>query len=104
MDELKVFPEQLANSTKAMIVNFGGANEEYALQVLQQLRAAHVVAELYPDAAKFDKQMKYANRRGINYVIMPGDEERGKQMVSVKNFVTGEQQMVGMEALVEMLG
>jgi len=94
MEELKVFPEQLAAGTQAMLVNFGGDNEAYALHILQQLRAAHIAAEIYPDTAKFDKQMKYANKRGIAYVLLPGDDERQKNMVSVKNFSTGEQKML----------
>lgn len=103
MDELKVFPEQLAEGTQAMLVNFGGENETYALHILQQLRAANIVAEIYPDAAKFDKQMKYANKRGIAYVLLPGDEERSKNMVSVKNFSTGEQQMLGVEECIAII-
>jgi len=94
MDELKVFPAQLATGTKAMLVNFGGDNETYALAVLQQLRTAGIAAELYPDASKFDKQMKYANKRGVAFVLLPGDEERQKNMVSLKNFTTGEQKML----------
>jgi histidyl-tRNA synthetase len=94
MDELKVFPAQLATGTKAMLVNFGGDNETYALAVLQQLRTAGIAAELYPDASKFDKQMKYANKRGVAFVLLPGDEEREKNMVSLKNFTTGEQKML----------
>lgn len=103
MEELNVFPEQLAEGTKAMLVNFGGANETYALQILQQLRAANIAAEIFPDAAKFDKQMKYANRRSIAYVLLPGDEEREKNMVSVKNFATGEQVMVSIEDCIDLL-
>jgi histidyl-tRNA synthetase len=103
MDDLKVFPEQLAQDTKAIIVNFGGENETYALHLLQQLRAANIAAEIYPDAAKFDKQMKYANKRGIPYVLLPGDEERSKGMVSLKNFVTGEQKMLSVENCIAII-
>ncbi len=103
MEELKAFPEQLAEGTKAMLVNFGGENETYALQILQQLRTANIPAEIYPDASKFDKQMKYANRRGIAYVLLPGDEERQKNMVSVKNFVTGEQKMMSIAETIVLL-
>jgi len=103
MEELNVFPEQLAEATKAILVNFGGANETYALQILQQLRDANIPAEIYPDTAKFDKQMKYANKRGIAYVLLPGDEEREKKMISVKNFSTGEQVMVTIEECIEIL-
>ena len=83
-----------------MLVNFGGENETYALSVLQQLRNVGIAAEIYPDAVKFDKQMKYANKRGIAYVILPGDEEREKQMLSLKNFKTGEQKMLSLEACI----
>jgi len=103
MEELNVFPEQLAEATKAMLVNFGGANETYALQILQQIRVANIPAEIYPDTAKFDKQMKYANKRGIPFVLLPGDEEREKKMVSVKNFSTGEQVIVTIEECIEIL-
>ncbi len=97
MEELNVFPVQLVPGGKVMLVNFGGENESYALKVLQQIRNAGIAAEIYPDAAKFDKQMKYANKRGFAFVVLPGDEEREKQLLSVKNFTTGEQQMISLQ-------
>jgi histidyl-tRNA synthetase len=103
IEELNLFPQELATGTKVLLVNFGGANEQYALKTVQQLRNAGIAAEVYPDAAKFDKQMKYANKRGIPYVILPGDEEREKQMLSLKNFTTGKQKMMGLEEVVREL-
>ena len=55
------------------------------------------------DAAKFDKQMKYANKRAIPFVILPGEEERAKQLISLKNFTTGEQQMLTLEKAISIL-
>lgn len=103
IEELQLFPEAVATGAAVMLVNFGGDNETYALQVLQKLRNAGVAAEIYPDAAKFDKQMKYANKKGTPYVILPGDEEREKSMVSLKNFHTGEQKMISLEEALEIL-
>ncbi len=97
MEELKVFPEQLAEGTQAMLVNFGGENEAYALNILRHLRAAGIAAEIYPDVAKFDKQMKYANKRGIAYVLLPGDDERKSNKISLKNFSTGEQKLLSVD-------
>ncbi len=104
MEELAVWPEQLATGANVIILNFGGENEIYGLQVLRQLRDAGVAAEIYPDVAKFDKQMKYANKRGITYVILPGDEEREKGLVSLKNFSTGEQKMISVAECIEVVG
>jgi histidyl-tRNA synthetase len=103
MDELRLFPQQVSVSAKAIILNFGGENELYALDVLKQCRAAGVAAEIYPDAAKFDKQMKYANKRGVAYVLLPGDEERQTNSVSIKNFVTGEQKKMTIADAIDML-
>lgn len=97
LDELNAFPEELSVATQVMVVNFGGENEQYALAALQPIRNAGISAEIFPDAVKFDKQMKYANKRNISYVILTGDEEREKGMYSLKNFKTGEQQMLSLE-------
>jgi histidyl-tRNA synthetase len=103
MEELNIFPEQLEAGCKVMLVNFGGGNERYALSVLKSLRDNGIAAELYPDPAKFDKQMKYANKRSIPFVILPGDEEREKHLVSLKNFTTGEQQMITLSEAINKL-
>ena len=103
IEELGLFPQELTTGTQVLLLNFGGENETYALQVLQQLRNNGIAAEIYPDAAKFDKQMKYANKRSIAYVILPGDEEREKNQLSLKNFTTGEQMMVSLEECIELL-
>jgi histidyl-tRNA synthetase len=103
MEELNLFPTQLAEGTQVMIVNFGGENELYALHILRQLRDAGIAAEIYPDAAKFDKQMKYANKRGIAFVMMPGDDERKAEKVSLKNFTTGEQKTLGIDECIATL-
>lgn len=103
MESLNLFPEQLAAGTKVMLVNFGGENETYALSILKELRKQEIPAELYPDAVKFDKQMKYANRREIPFIILPGDEEKEKQLISLKNFKTGHQQMISLEEVIQAL-
>jgi histidyl-tRNA synthetase len=103
MEELKLFPETLETGITAMVVNFGGDNEQYAIRVLKQLRDAGIAAELYPDAVKFDKQMKYANKRGAKYVIIAGEEEREKNLLSLKNYTTGEQKMITIAEAISVL-
>ncbi len=103
MEELQLFPEQLATGSRVMLANFGGDNETYALRILTRLRDAGIAAEIYPDPVKFDKQMKYANKRGFAYVIIAGDEEREKGMVSLKNFSTGQQETIAPEQAIDRL-
>ncbi len=103
LEELNLFQQELETGAKVLLLNFGGENEAYALNVLQQLRNAGVPAEIYPDAAKFDKQMKYANKRSFQYVIIPGDDERAAGKLSLKNFKTGGQQLLGIEETIAEL-
>ena len=103
IEELGIFPEALATGTQVLLLNFGGDNEAYALKTLVQLRNAGIAAEIYPDAGKFDKQMKYANKRAINYVIIPGDDERAANKLSLKNFVSGEQSLLTIDEVIQQL-
>jgi histidyl-tRNA synthetase len=103
LDELQLFPEALAVGAQVMLINFGGADEQYAITVLQQLRSAGIRAELYPDAAKFDKQMKYANKRSAPYVLLAGEAERMEGQVSLKNMQTGEQRTMSISEAIDSL-
>lgn len=103
LEELNAFPEELSVATQAIFINFGGESETYALKALQALRNSGITAEIYPDAAKFDKQMKYANKRNISFVIMTGDDERAKGMYALKNFKTGEQQLLSLEDCIKTI-
>jgi histidyl-tRNA synthetase len=103
MEELGVFPEQIVAGTRVLLANFGGDNELYALSLLQQLRQAGISAELYPEQAKFDKQMKYAHKRQLPFVMLPGDDERAKGLVSLKNFKTGEQQTLPLQVCMDII-
>ena len=103
LEELNLFPDELTTGSKVLLLNFGGDNEAYALNTLLQLRNAGIAAEIYPDAAKFDKQMKYANKRNISYVIIPGDDERAAGKLSLKNFISGEQQLLTVQEVIEQL-
>lgn len=92
LEELDLFPETVAESTKALFINFGEKEGLYCLQRVKELRRNGITAELYPDDVKMKKQMMYANRRGIPYVILAGEEEMEDGKMTLKNMETGEQQ------------
>lgn len=103
LEELNLFPESVQTGAKALILNFGDENEQYALQTLKALREQGIPAELYPEAAKFDKQLKYANKRSFPFVILPGDAEREAGKLSLKNFATGSQELLTLEEVAGIL-
>lgn len=48
-----------------------------------------VAAEIYPDCGKMKKQMEYANRRGIPYVVIVGSQELEAKAATVKDMRSG---------------
>lgn len=103
LEEVKLFPEAVSTSTKALIVNFSDAEVPYAMEILLALRKAGIASELYPDAAKMKKQMSYADSRGIPFVILAGSNEREQRVVTLKNMKSGEQQSVAFDQLVSAI-
>jgi histidyl-tRNA synthetase len=103
LEELDLFPTQLQIGTKLLFVNFGKKEEGYVLPLLQKLREKGVRAELYPEAAKIKKQMRYADQKEIPFVIMIGEEEMNSGQLSLKNMKTGEQEKVDFNQLIEIV-
>ena len=103
LNELELFPKSLECPVKAIFINFGQKEEQYALAALQQLRAEDITAEIYPDKAKIAKQMTFANNKGIPFVIMAGEDEMKENAFTLKNMETGEQQKLNLAKLIEEL-
>jgi histidyl-tRNA synthetase len=94
MEELDLFPASAAQGTQVLLACFDPEARAVALPLLSQLRAANIVAELYPDLAKVKRQLDYANQKQIPYVVLIGSDEVQSGQLTVKNMTTGEQQKV----------
>ncbi|GHT88045.1 histidine--tRNA ligase [Bacteroidia bacterium] len=99
LNQLNLYPENSSQRTQVLFVNFGEKEENYILPLLSGLRKAGIHAEIYPEAAKMKKQMSYANDNQIAFVVIAGESEIQDNKVSVKNMLTGEQQLVAVDAL-----
>jgi len=103
MEELKLFPTKLSQGTQLFFVNFGHKEEAYVLPLLQKAREKGIRAEIYPEAAKMKKQMKYADQKNIPYVVVVGEEEMKSGRLSFKNMQSGEQEKVNFNELIERI-
>lgn len=92
LEELKLFPENLAGSTGVMFVNFGAASIATCLKYISELRTNDIAAIIYPDEAKIKKQFAYADSLNIPYVIIIGEEEMKNGTINLKDMKTGSQQ------------
>lgn len=103
LEELNLFPETVTRSTKVLFINFGQEEALYGLKAIKYLRENGIAAELFPDAAKMKKQMNYANKRDIPFVILAGPEEMKAGKYGLKNMKTGDQEKVDLNELVKQL-
>ena len=100
---LNLFPAELACSTKVLFANLGEAEQTASMSLVSKLRDKGVATEIYPDMGKMKKQMEYANRRGIPYVVIIGSNELERGVVTLKNMQSGEQQELSFDELIATL-
>ena len=103
LNTLELYPEETLNATQVLFINFGEKEAAYCLPIIREVRKKGIRAEIYPDAAKMKKQMGYANAKAIPYVVLVGENEMKEGKVMLKNMVTGEQQLVAPEEMVDMI-
>ena len=100
LNTLDLYPQNATQATQVLFINFGEAESDYCLPIASQVRAAGISVELYPDCAKMKKQMAYANAKGIPFVVLAGESEINQGKVTLKNMLTGDQQLVSAEELI----
>ncbi|WP_431161647.1 histidine--tRNA ligase [Flagellimonas beolgyonensis] len=98
LEELGLFPENIETSLDVLCLNFGKNEGFAALKLVSELRKVGLRADLYPTDAKVQKQFKYADKRGVPYVILLGEQELLDGNFVVKNMKTGDQQAFGLDA------
>ena len=100
---LDLFPKDAAAAATVLFTNMGEREVAYAIPVAASLRAAGIPCEIYPDTTKLKKQFEYADRKGIPYLAIVGDQEIAEGIVTLKNLASGEQQRVAKDALTPLL-
>ena len=103
LNTLDLYPQNAIQATQVLFINFGEAEADYCLPIASQIRAAGISVELYPDCAKMKKQMAYANAKGIPFVVLAGESEINQGKVTLKNMLTGDQQLVSAEELIAII-
>jgi len=103
LEAMDLFPDSELNNTELLFVNFGEKEADFCHAVLSILRKEGIRGELYPDAAKMKKQMKYANDKNIPFVALVGENEMEQQAVTLKNMRTGDQDLVPLKELLSNL-
>lgn len=103
LEALNLFPETVANNVDVLFINFGNTEALFSLKAIKILRNKGINAELFPDSSKMKKQMNYANKRNIPFVVLVGDNELKSNTYTLKNMNSGEQLKVSLEDLASQI-
>ena len=99
-EQFNLIPELTTRATVLVTV----FTLENSLRLAKELREAGINTELYTDpTAKLDKQLRYADRKGIPYVVIAGPEEARRNVVKLKNMQSKEQEELTIEQVIEKL-
>lgn len=99
MDEAELFPAAVEQGSRVLFFNLGEKESQTAYRLLQQVRQAGIPSEIFHESQKFDKQFKYAEKKGIPYIVIIGSSEIADQTAVVKDLRTGQQQKLSFAEL-----
>ena len=103
LNTLDLYPAETSSATTIMFTNFGTAEAAASLKMANQLRAAGISAEVYPESAKMKKQMGYADALNVPFVAIVGETELAENKLMLKEMATGNQQLLSIEQAIDFL-
>ncbi len=103
MEELGLFPASLELDARVIVLAMDADSHKHGFTIAQSLRKEGISTDIYPEPAKFKKQMKYADQRGIPFALIIGEEERNSGMFTLKDLKTGQQTKGSIEEVKEVL-
>lgn len=99
MEQLGLFPDSTRQSVNVLFLNIDSNTTTHVLTLVNTLRKSGISCEMYMDVSKMDKQMKYANKRGLKYIAFVGSQEMEQGKIALKNMETGSQELLDLHAL-----
>ncbi len=105
LETLDLFPPETSRFSGALFFNMGEGPATECVNLIEGLRSRHSIrCELYHEPVKFDKQFKYAEKKGYPFVVIIGDEELVSRNAKVKNLQSGVQTEIPFDDLAAAIG
>lgn len=103
MSQRGLFNQVALETTKVLLVTFDSDSFDFAIPIVSSIRAEGISAELYPHQAKMKKQMNYANRKNIPFVLFIGSEEISTGLLTLKTMESGSQKKLSLDDIIDQL-
>ena len=104
LEELDAWPEAVGTGRQILLAALDDESLAWAFAKTDDLRAAGLAADCYPEAGKPKKPLRYADAEGIPYVALVGAREREAGRLAVKHLATGEQVAMTVAEMIERVG
>ncbi len=95
MEERGLFPDTLGGAG-VMVACMGNSTRVDQVRIASELRQSGLSVDLYPEKTKVAKQLRYAESRGIRFVVMAGSREVEAGIFGLKDLESGEQHKVAL--------
>ena len=102
LNELNILKEDSKSISKVLVVSMTEKIDR-ALEVGAIFRNAGINTDVYIENKKIKAKFKYADKLKIPYVAIIGEEEEKNDTVSLKNMITGEQEELSIDKVIEIL-
>lgn len=86
--------------SKILVIPFSQENMDYAIKISSLLRQNKIICDVYYEEKGLKPKLKYANRLGIPYVCIIGEDEEKQNKVTIKNMETGDQKTISLEEII----
>lgn len=103
LEKYELLPDLKINPADILITTFDKDHQEYALLLATELRNADINVEWFPEVARLNRQLKYADKQKIPIVAILGPDELSSNKVTIKNLRTGSQESVSRDDLLTYL-
>jgi histidyl-tRNA synthetase len=103
LEQLNGFANMPQQGPQILFLPMTEEAQQQAFDYAQSLRQWGFRVAIYPDVAKFKKQIEYANKINIPFVGILGETELAAGKIQVKNMLSGEQNLVSIEDIKVLL-
>lgn len=103
MQSANLFPESIVAGPKIILAVMDQESFPFAIDMISKIRQAGIPSDLYPEAGKLKKPLKYADDIGAAYAGIIGEQEREQGMIMVKDIRNGQQELLSIEQIISKL-
>lgn len=104
LEQFNKMPNLKPKTAQVLMAIFNESLYQKSLEIASLLRSRNIDTELWLDGqARLDKQLKYADQKGIPFCLIIGPDEAKNNQVTLKNLVNKTQNTLSLDEVIQKL-